>query len=70
MNESTGCFHHGGLVEAIGNLKESDKQQWETIRGNKTDSDKKLDAMKNWVIAGMGALIVQLAVFIMSIFKG
>ena len=52
------CEHHSGFVAEISNLKESDVRLWRSI-----------DAMKTWVILGMGGLLTQAVFFIFSLIK-
>ena len=47
------CLKHSGLEKAIKVLEETDKSQWAAI-----------NAMRSWVVAGMGALLLQCIVFI------
>lgn len=50
------CDMHSAHEVRLTALERSDQRQWERI-----------DAMKNWVIAGMGGLLVQAVLFIATI---
>ena len=54
------CKEHSGHEARIENLEKEDKNQWISINS----SHKRIDGMKNWVIAGMTSLLIQLLVIV------
>lgn len=50
------CTEHSGHDFRIAALEKSDEKQW-----------RKIDNMKNWVIAGMGSLLLECMVIIVTI---
>lgn len=50
------CEEHSGHSVRLTQVERETDKQWE-----------RLDGMKNWVIAGMGGLLVQALVFILGI---
>ena len=61
MNER--CFEHSGIEARIQTLDESDDDQWKVI--NK--AHERIDSMKNWVIAGMSSLVLQLILWLITL---
>lgn len=57
------CMKHSGHDERIKNNEDDIK----TMSGNIGSAHRRIDAMKNWVIAGMTALILQLALHIITL---
>jgi hypothetical protein len=55
MNEH--CEEHSGLVAEIENNKEAIKSLWQEV-----------NAMKAWVVVGMGSVVIQLIFFVGSKF--
>lgn len=52
------CGEHSGVCERIKTLELNVEKIW-----------KRIDAMASWVMAGMGALLVQAIIFIVSMLK-
>ena len=49
------CMEHSGLRAEIDNMKQNQADLWKAVNG-----------MKNWVITGMAALVLQLALYIIN----
>lgn len=59
----TCCLKHSGHESDIETLKEGQK----TIMQNTNAAHRRIDGMKNWVIAGMTSLLLQLVVMILGL---
>jgi len=59
------CLEHSGHESRIKNLEDDQK----VIMTNTNTAHRRIDGVKNWVIAGMTALIIQLIVVIIGYFK-
>ncbi len=58
MNQIEKCTEHSGVCERIANMEKSVDKIW-----------KRIDIMTNSVMIGMGALIIQAIIFILSLVK-
>ena len=56
--EQEKCGEHSGVCERMRNAEQNIEKIWKAI-----------DAMRAWVMAGMGALLIQAVVFIISLVK-
>lgn len=63
MTEKHFCLEHSGCVAKIENLK----REVGTLETSTTSAHKRIDGMKNWVIAGMTSLILQLLLMLIGI---
>jgi hypothetical protein len=57
------CLDHSGCVARITNLEEDGK----TMARDISSAHRRMDGMKNWVIAGMTSLVLQLIVMIIGL---
>lgn len=57
------CLEHSGHESDIEHLKKSEEEQWQSINR----AHERIDGMKNWVIAGMSSLIIQLFLAILGV---
>lgn len=63
MNEREHCLEHSGCIARIRNLEREQGQMNKDIHS----AHRRVDGMKNWVIAGMTSMILQLIVLIISV---
>ena len=54
------CNEHSGHQARIRSLESNKEDMWKSI----DRSHERIDGMKNWVIAGMTSLVIQLILFI------
>lgn len=57
------CLDHSGCVARITNLEDGMEKHDSSILA----SHKRIDGMKNWVIAGMTSLVLQLIVMVVGL---
>jgi len=57
------CYHHSGLDARLDSLELNRAEIWRSI----DKAHERIDGMKNWVIAGMSSLIIQLILWIIGI---
>jgi len=62
MTEGRQCMDHSGIVADINNLKDDANGLMKSC----TAAHKRIDGMKNWVIAGMTSLVIQLVLAIVG----
>jgi len=54
------CIEHSGHEARLNSLETNKEEMWKSI----DRSHHRIDGMKNWVIAGMTSLVIQLVLFI------
>ena len=57
------CYYHSGLDARLESLEQNRVEIWQAI----DKVHERIDGMKNWVIAGMSSLIIQLILWIIGI---
>jgi len=60
MGDRDFCMEHSGHAVRLNSLEKSDEESWRAI----DRAHERIDGMKNWVIAGMASLVLQLVVII------
>jgi len=60
MNGHDICMAHSGHKERLHNIEKDQSEAWKAI----DRAHDRIDSMKNWVIAGMTSLVLQLIIFI------
>ena len=62
MSEKEYCLEHSGCTERL-SIAEKDREfLWKSTNR----SHERIDGMKNWVIAGMASLVIEMIVFIIA----
>lgn len=57
------CLHHSGLDARLESLEQGRTKIWQSI----DKAHERIDGMKNWVIAGMSSLLIQLILWLIGI---
>jgi len=60
MDEKDFCMEHSAHSVRLINLEADKKESWKSI----DKAHERIDGMKNWVVAGMASLVIQLIGFI------
>lgn len=57
------CFAHSGVTARVSNLEKNGEEQWKVLN----NAHQRIDGMKNWVIAGMTSLLLQLLFVVLGL---